>query len=265
MTASSKTAQPRTALSAMDACEIKVTIRPDQELRAERAMELNEDSADVRVIYFFDTPGLDLFKSGIALRARLVKGAGDDSTVKFRPVEAAKVSGDWKKLAGFKLEADCVGTRVVCSASLTVLQGRDEIDEVAKGKRPIDKLFSKEQERFLADFHHAPFDFTKLRVMGPIRVLRWRSKHEGFPYELTTEEWRLPDGDDLVEVSIKVAPSKAAAARKTFDKHLRQLGLDPEGAQETKTRTALEYFARKYRKPAAKKTASSAAAPGRRA
>jgi hypothetical protein len=36
----------------MDAVEIKVTIRPDQELRAERAMEVNEDTAEVRVLYF---------------------------------------------------------------------------------------------------------------------------------------------------------------------------------------------------------------------
>ena len=46
------------ALAAMDAVEIKVTIRPDQELRAERAMEVNEDTAEVRVLYFYDT--LDL-------------------------------------------------------------------------------------------------------------------------------------------------------------------------------------------------------------
>jgi hypothetical protein len=29
---------------------------------------------------------------------------------------------------------------------------------------------------------------------------------------------------------------------------LRNLGLDPQGAQETKTRTALKYFAKGYRK-----------------
>src|SRR5262245_7537414 len=122
-------------IAAMDTCEIKVTIRPDQELRAERSMELDEDSADVRVIYFYDTPRLDLFRAGVALRARLVKGDDDDSTVKFRPVEAARIPKDWKERDGFKLEADCVGPRVVCSASLTVIQKRDEIDEVAKGKR----------------------------------------------------------------------------------------------------------------------------------
>jgi hypothetical protein len=241
-------ASPRAPISDMDACEIKVTIRPDQELRAERSMELDEDSADIRVIYFYDTPKLTLFDAGVALRARLVKGDDDDSTVKFRPVDAAKIPDEWKRVSGFKLEADCVGKRVVCSASLTVIQSRGEIDQVAKGERPIEKLFSIEQERFLAEFYATPLDFTKLRVMGPIRVLRWKSKHKSFPYELTTEEWRLPNGDDLVEVSIKVPPAKAIEAQKAFDVHLRELGLDPEGAQETKTRTALNYFASTLRK-----------------
>jgi len=236
-------APARPDVTVVAACEIKVTIRPDQELRAERAMELNEDTAEVRVIYFFDTRKLDLFNAGVALRARLVKGESDDSTVKIRPVEAGDIPDAWKKASGFKLEADCVGERVACSASLTAIQGREEIDEVAKGKRPIEKLFSADQERFLAAFYEGSVDFGSLHVMGPIRVLRWKSKHKGFPYELTTEEWRLPSGDDLVEVSIKVAPAEAVQAQKAFDKHLRELGLDPEGAQETKTRTALEYFA----------------------
>ena len=122
-TATSRTWQARAReMAVMDAVEIKVTIRPDQEPRAERAMELNEDTAEVRVIYFYDTPRLALFDAGIMLRARLVKGDDDDSTVKFRPVEAAKISEEWKQLKGFKLEADCVGDRVVCSASLTAIQ-----------------------------------------------------------------------------------------------------------------------------------------------
>ena len=248
-TISTSTATASDPLAAMHAVEIKVTIRPDQELRAERAMEVNEDTAEVRVIYFYDTPKLDLFKAGIALRAKLVKGDADDSTVKFRPVQAKGVSSHWSRQKGFKLEADCVGERVVCSASLTVPQQRDEIDDVAKGKRAIEKLFSKEQEGFLSEFYKRPVDFAALRVMGPIRVLRWKLRHKGFPHELTLEEWRLPNGDDLVEVSIKATPKKARQAQEEFDKHLRQLGLDPQGAQETKTRTALEYFAGTFRKP----------------
>jgi hypothetical protein len=138
-----------TAMSAMDAVEIKLTIRPDQELLAERAMAVEEDEAEVRLVYFFDTLDLDLFKAGVVLRARLVKGDADDSTVKFRPIEAASAPEAWQRLDGFKLEADWVGDHVVCSASLTTLQQRDEIDEVSEGKRAIGKLFSKDQERFL--------------------------------------------------------------------------------------------------------------------
>ena len=57
-----------------------------------------------------------------------------------------------------------------------------------------------------------------------------------------------PNGEDLVEVSIKVPPKKAPQAQKELDKHLRDFGLDPKGAQETKTRTALEYFAEMLKK-----------------
>jgi len=44
--------------------------------------------------------------------------------------------------------------------------------------------------------------------MGPIRVLRWKLRHKKFPHELTLDEWRLPNGEDLIEVSIKVPRRK---------------------------------------------------------
>jgi hypothetical protein len=244
----------RDIITRMDAVEIKVTVRPDQELRAERELEVDEDTADVRLIYFYDTPNLDLLKAGVVLRARLVKGDDDDSTVKVRPTkmgdlrEIQRRSEGWRGQLGFKLEADWVGDRQVCSVSLTHRQQRDEIDDVANGKRAIHKLFSKDQERFLGAFYEEPVDFEKLVVMGPIRVLRWKLKHKHFPHEMTVEEWRLPDGDDLVEVSIKAPPSEAREAQAAFDNHLREHGLDPQGAQETKTRTALKYFADVRRK-----------------
>jgi hypothetical protein len=151
-------------------------------------------------------------------------------------------------LKGFKLEADCVGNRVVCAASHTANQKREENHEVAKGTRPIVKLFSSEQEQFLSEFYGRPVDFEKLCVMGPIRVLRWKLKHTDFPHDLTLEEWRLPDGDDLVEASIKTSPDEAPQARTEFEKHLKSFGLDTKGAQDTKTRTALRYFAEAHQK-----------------
>jgi len=236
-----------TAIVAMDMVEIKLTIRPNQELLAESAMGVSEDTADNRLVYFYDTSDLDLFKAGILLRARLIKGADDDSTVKFRPVEASSIPDDWRRSKGFKLEADWVGDQVICSASLTALQQRGEIDDVAEGKRAIGKLFSNDQERILREFYKGLVDFGELRVIGPIRVLRWKPKHEAFPHELTLEKWRLPNGEDLVEISIKTPPNEAYQARKEFETHLRELGLDLGGAQDTKTRTALESFLKEAR------------------
>ena len=231
-------------LADVDAVEIKVTIRPDQELCAERAMEVSEADAQARTLYFYDTPGLELFDAGAVLRARHIAGDDDDSTVKFRPVQASKIAKEWRQSQGFKLEADSVGDHLVCSASLTVVQKRGEIDEVAKRKRPIERLFSKDQERFLCEFCVCAIDFRKLRVLGPIRVLRWKSTPKRFQHELTLEEWRLPNGDDLVEVSIKTTPEQALQARKDFEQHLRDLDLDPEGSQAAKTRTVLQHFAK---------------------
>lgn len=252
MSATATPNTPATGFSGVDAVEIKVTIRPDQELRAERAMEVDEDTADIRMIYFYDTPQLDLFEAGVVLRARLVKGDADDSTIKFRPADAGRIDREWLALDGFKVEADWVGDHAVCSASLTCPQQRDEIKDVANKTRPIHKLFSKDQERFLKTFREQPVDFAGLSVMGPIRVLRWKLTHKALPYPLTIEEWRLPDGDDLVEVSIKVSPEEAEQARAAFNQHLTDLKLDPRGAQETKTRTALEYFAKAITDPAAR-------------
>lgn len=237
------------AFAGVDAVEIKVTIRPEEELRAERALQVDEDTAEVRVIYFYETAGLALYEAGIALRARLVKGDDDDSTVKFRPIEPTRISPEWRALDDFKLEADWVKEEPVCAASLTARQEKDEIEKVAAGAREIAKLFSRDQERFLEAFAPWPVDYGQLSVMGPIRALRWKVKHDGFPQEMTVEEWRLPDGEELVEVSIKVPPATALAARRAFEQHLTSLGLDPAGAQESKTLRALRYFAGKLQAP----------------
>jgi hypothetical protein len=52
----------------------------------------------------------------------------------------------------------------------------------------------------------------------------------------------LPDGSDLIELSIKVEPRDAAAVGAEFEALLSARGLDTKGDQQTKTRTALRFF-----------------------
>jgi len=61
--------------------------------------------------------------------------------------------------------------------------------------------------------------------------MEWKTKHKGFLHELTSEEWRLPDGEDLLEVSIKVEPDQSAT-RSAFEPICADWPR-PAGTQET--------------------------------
>jgi hypothetical protein len=222
--------------------ELKVTVAEQMERAAADAFDLAPGRGERRRIFFFDTPGLTLFNGGLVLRARQVKGGEDDSTVKIRPVDPRSIGDRWTRLRGFKIEADGVGSRMIRSASLSVEQREGEIKAVEQQVRPIRKLFSDEQEALVADTSRTPVDFDALKVLGPIDALRWKVEHDGLPYPISAEEWTLPDGRDLLEVSIKVPTAQAAAASAAFDRFLKELHLQPKGGQQTKTRVALQFF-----------------------
>ena len=176
------------------------------------------------------------------LRARKVKGDADDTTVKLRPVDPARIAIDWTKTEGFEIEMDRVGDKQVVSAKLSSEQEQGEIDEVVAGTRPLQKLFSTDQERLIAEFGPADVGWEKLTVMGPIAVQKWKIEPEDFGHEIMAERWKLPDGSDLVELSIKVEPGEATAAEDDFIDYLESLGLEVGGDQQTKTRGALDFF-----------------------
>ena len=243
---SGRAGQTARATAGTEVIEVKLTVAERHEPLVLRKLGLERDDAERRRIFFYDTRSLALYRRGIALRAREMDGEECDSTVKIRPVEPKRIANKWRKRSGFKLEADAVGGKVICSASFTVPQQPKEIDEVASGARPIAKLFSAEQEEFLQELAPIAVDFTKLVPLGPVAALRWKSEDERIPYELCAEEWRLPDGHDLIELSIKAKRAEAAAARAAFEGFLAELGIERDSnAQQTKTRTMLEYFAQR--------------------
>ena len=49
--------------------------------------------AQIRQVFFFDTPDLALDKPGVVVRARRIQGKGDDSVVKLRPVVPVELPG----------------------------------------------------------------------------------------------------------------------------------------------------------------------------
>jgi hypothetical protein len=176
------------------------------------------------------------------LRARLVHDGADDSTVKLRPVVPSELSAYWKKMEGFEVELDAVGEDEICSAKLSVDQNRGEIRDVAEGRRPVRKLYSNEQEKLLEEHGPGEISWADLTVLGPVSVRKWEVQPKDFDYEVTIEEWVLPDDSDLVELSVKAEPGDAAEAGRAFVELLRSRRIDTDGDQQTKTRSALRYF-----------------------
>ena len=197
------------------AIEVKVTVIDRDEAKALRKFGLKRENGESRRIFFYDTRELDLFKRGVCLRAREMDAEACDSTVKIRPVVPKRIAPEWSGKSGFKVEADAIGAKTVRSASFTAEQKLKEVGEVASGDREVAKLFSGEQEEFLVAMSPVQIDFSKLVALGPVAVMRWKFRHEGLPYDLCAEEWRLPDGRDVLEISIKARRSEAAAAQAT--------------------------------------------------
>jgi hypothetical protein len=233
-----------------EAVEIKATIPSHQVKNALKNRGLNQNNDDERFIYFFDTPDLDLFKTGIVIRARRRPGSQHDTTVKFRPVDPATVPENWKKYSGFKIEADTSEKGIVKSASLTMPVEKGRIKQVAKGNEPPGSLFTEEQKMFLLSMAEKKLDYSKVVPLGPIRASRWKIESEGLPWPMSVELWTRGDRAMILEVSIKVPVAQAAVATAGFFAFLAELGAERDNAQQAKTRWALKYYADKFRKGA---------------
>jgi len=223
--------------------EIKITVPDEDEQRAYEALNIAQNDAARRKIYFFDTPELTLYKAGVVIRARAIQDKDHDSVVKIRPVHPGNVDEKWQSVEGFKLEADVVGDDVVMSASLKSKQKKTAIDKVASGKLEMAELFSKKQKEFLADFFDGSVNHADITILGPVQTLRAEIERPSMAYELTAEYWSLPNGSHLLELSIKCPPQEAVVAREVFEAFLAGHGLDPNGAQATKTKLALTSLA----------------------
>ena len=74
-----------------DTVELKVTVPEEAHRSSVTALGMDPLEAQIRQVFFFDTPDLALDAAGVVVRARRVQGKGDDSVVKLRPVQPAEI------------------------------------------------------------------------------------------------------------------------------------------------------------------------------
>jgi hypothetical protein len=226
-----------------DSVELKLTVPESGQYAAAGALRLDPLDAQIRQVYFFDTPDLALNHRGVVLRARRVQRRGGDSVVRLRPVIPKEISKTLRKSHGFTIEVDAMPGGYICSGTLKRGVGNADVREVASGSRPLGALLSKAQRAFLAE--HAPRGpaLDELSVLGPILVLKLKFEPEGFERRLVAELWMYPDGSRVLELSTKCEPTQAVQTAAETRAFLSQRGVELTGQQQAKTTKALEFFA----------------------
>lgn len=231
-----------------DTVELKLTVPESDQRSTVVRLGMDPLQAQIRQVFFFDTPELTLSRHGVVARARRIQGKGDDSVVKLRPVVPADIPAEVRKLPGFGVEVDAMPGGFVCSGRLKEQMGATAaVWSTAMGESPIRKLFSKDQRRLFAS--HAPqgIGLDDLAILGPIFVLKSRFTPIELGRRLVAEMWLYPDGSRLLELSTRCAPAEAFEVAAESRAFLSGQGIDLTGVQETKTRKALEYFAKAVR------------------
>ena len=76
--------------------------------KAIAALELDPLEAQIRQVFFFDTPDLALNAAGVVVRARRIQGKGADSVVKLRPVVPDELPASLRKSPSLVVEVDAM-------------------------------------------------------------------------------------------------------------------------------------------------------------
>lgn len=227
-----------------DSVELKLTVPEADQRSAVEALGMDPLEAQLRQVFFFDTPDLTLYEKGLVARARRVQKKGDDSVVKLRPVVPSQLDESLRQSPNMVVEVDAMPGGFVCSASLKRTLATPDVRAAAKGEHKLRKLFSKEQRAFFAE--HAPdgVELDDLTVLGPINVMKLKFSPSDYDRRLVAELWFYPDYTRILELSTKCPPAEAFDAAARTRAFLAKQGIDLTGEQQTKTRTALEFFAK---------------------
>ena len=227
----------------VDSVELKLTVPAEMHRATIRGLPIDPVEAQPRQVFFFDTPDLALNKAGVIVRARRIQGGKADTVVKLRPVVPDELPDKIRKSASFKTEVDVIPGGFVCSGSFKGTSTGEAVRQAIAGDKPIRKLFSKQQRAFYEA--HAPegLDLDGLTSLGPVFLLKGTFTPKEMRRRFVVEMWLYPDGSRILELSTKALPSDAFQVGAEVRAYLTGLGISLGGAQEPKTRAALEFYA----------------------
>jgi hypothetical protein len=225
-----------------DAVELKLTVPDSHHRSTGEALDLDPVQAEIRQVVFFDTPDLALNEMGLVVRARRMPGGLGDTVVKLRPVVPDQIPDDLRSSGRVSVEVDAMPGGSVCSASMKGKADAAAVRRVVRGEDPVGSIFSKSQKAFFKTYAPEGLRMRDLSPLGPINILKLKFSPETLGRKMVAELWLYPNGARILELSTKCAPGEAFQVAAEGRAFLTSRGIDLDGEQQTKTKTALEYF-----------------------
>ena len=204
-----------------DTVELKLTV-PDAERRSTvSALGIDPLDAQIRQVFFFDTPDLACNRQRRGRAGPPGPGRGDDSVVKLRPVVPDELPAELRSSKDLVVEVDAMPGGFVCSASFKGTLGTTDVKEAAAGEADDPQAVLQGPAGVLRRrMRPSGVALDDLAILGPINVLKLKFVTGGVrPSAVVAELWLYPDGSRILELSTKCAPSEAfqvAAEAKAF-------------------------------------------------
>jgi hypothetical protein len=237
--------------------ELKVSLQASEADDGLGRLGLRKDDAKRRTVWFFEGVNADgspealpLLDRGIILRARgKPGGSGGESTVKLRGREGFLDPARWRnrieRLGGdaeenAKIEGDWAADRRMVAASLDskVEDGFDELVAAQPGQ--LRRLLSDDQKELARELL---LGLDGLIALGPIDAWKWDEGAVQLDARIEAERWEIENGPRFLELSMRVPIADAPGTLQWLRDTVEQADLRIADA-ETKTKTALEHFAK---------------------
>jgi hypothetical protein len=187
------------------------------------------------LVYFFDTPPLDLLMQGVIVRIR--QGADNDLTLKLRPPKGERTDDRSQLGEHFPCEIDHTGAAAETSYAVE----RQYDAKVPENGIDIYNQFSDLQKQLLREAG-VSIDWVRVRRIAAINSTAWQTKTQS-PYgKLALELWEWPSGK-ILEISAKAPPAADVSKYAELKRLLEMKGLSLNAGQDTKTTTVLTTFA----------------------
>ena len=143
-----------------------------------------------------------------------------------------------------KVEVDLLPGSYIVSASMKGKTDPSDVKNAVAGELEIKELFSQEQKEYFNFYRPDGVKLNDLVPLGPILTLKLKQPAKELGRELVAEAWFYPDNTRILELSTKCMPEETLQVIVETRNFMVGKGVNLEGEQKTKTKTALQYYSK---------------------